>query len=200
MNKIRYIRTYATTYDYIFWIDDDAFFLDLDQDLTDFLPSKNSFLSICKSPDFKNIYTYLSSGQFFIKCDEVGSSFLESIEAVDLNRVKRWWKEELGFFTNGDQDAIVYLLKTESQFKNFDLHHYKNFNSRIQNLISGDKVFILHLTGRPNKKKADLKKAQDILGYSSTLLPPNIDLKLQVVHHRRISLSSTINSLRRLIS
>src|SRR5262245_41615734 len=31
LNKIRYIQAYHSLFDYIFWIDDDAFFLDLDR-------------------------------------------------------------------------------------------------------------------------------------------------------------------------
>ena len=51
----------------------------LETPLEDFLPENHSFLSICSSPDYKSIHTFISSGQFFIRCDEIGIFFIDQI-------------------------------------------------------------------------------------------------------------------------
>ncbi|MCY4046352.1 MAG: hypothetical protein OXE99_14910, partial [Cellvibrionales bacterium] len=170
MNKIRYIQAYYHLFDYLFWIDDDAFFMDFDKPLTDFLPDETSFLSICSSPDHKKIHTYISSGQFFLRCDEVGKSFIDSIEKTDLTQVKDWWTEELGFFTNGDQDAMVYLLKTKDLYRHYNLHHFSKFNSRVEDFFNSSPVFILHFTGNMDVKNQNYQKIQQATGFGPSLL------------------------------
>ena len=174
MNKIRYIQSYVHAFDYIFWIDDDAFFINLEQPLEDFLPIETHLLSICSSPDFKTLKTFISSGQFMIRCDAVGKSFLNDVERMDLEMVRGWWNSELGYFSNGDQDAMVFLLREDERYKNYERYNYKHFNSRIENLDNNDRVFILHFTGVPERKQASWIKAQSILKYESALLPDSV--------------------------
>jgi len=109
LNKLYYINEYIDCFDYIFWIDDDAFFLDLKKDLRTILPDKNHFLSICKSPSYKPLKTYFSSGQFALKCNNIGKAFLRNAMSTELKAVRSWWRDELGFFSNGDQDILTYL-------------------------------------------------------------------------------------------
>lgn len=174
MNKIRYIQSYVHAFDYIFWIDDDAFFIDLEQSLEDFLPAETHFLSVCSSPDFKALKTFISSGQFMIRCNAVGKSFLSEVERMDLEAVRDWWKSELGYFSNGDQDAMVFLLKEDEKYKNYTCYNYKYFNSRIENLDNSDRVFILHFTGVPERKQESWLRAQSILRCGSALLPDSV--------------------------
>src|SRR4051794_22377744 len=127
-NKLEYLRHYYRHFEFLFWIDDDAFFMDLDKSLEQYLPSSDQFLSICASPDYKKIHTYVSSGQFALRCSDVGRTFLDDVTRVDLDAVKRWWQPELGFFSNGDQDAMVYLLRTKPEYADgYVRHHYKLF-------------------------------------------------------------------------
>jgi len=171
MNKIRFIQSYFHLFDFIFWIDDDAFFFDLDKRLETFLPKNDRFLSICSSPDYKSIHTFISSGQFFIRCNETGRSFIDQIECIDMSMVRDWWSDELGFFSNGDQDAMVYLLKNQPEFAKFERHPHRDFNSRIEDLESQQEVFILHFTGTVGKKASDYKQIQKQTGFGPSLLP-----------------------------
>ncbi len=171
MNKTRYIQTYYHLFDYIFWIDDDAFFMDFEKPLTEFLPEANNFFSVCASPDNRKLHTYISSGQFFLTCNELGRAFIDAIELVNLASVKAWWPEELGYFSNGDQDAMVYLLKTNPTFSGYNLHHFRNFNSRVADYFAGDNVFILHFTGTPKVKATHYRQVQKASGFGPTLLP-----------------------------
>lgn len=171
LNKIEYILAYLDLFDYIFWIDDDAFFLDLSRKVEDFLPQAGSFLSICASPKFKTIRTYYSSGQFMIKSCDLARSFLTQVLRVDLEDVQRWWTAPLGFFSNGDQDIFVYLALNNGFEMFIDKHSYEKFNSRYENLEWGDDIFVLHFTGRPRQKKRHLRKAQKKLKLPAYLIP-----------------------------
>ena len=174
MNKIEYIKTYYNFFDYIFWIDDDAFFIDMDKKLEEFLPVEKNFLSICRSPDYKKIHTYISSGQFMLKCSEKGRKFIDRVNTVDLLEVKNWWSDSLGYFSNGDQDAMVYLLLEDFNFNDmYKIYHHSKFNSRAEEIFKeGDyrNIFILHFTGTPERKKEDYIKIQKFLDRPPSLV------------------------------
>lgn len=163
LNKIYYVLAYLDFFDFIIWIDDDAFFFDFDQDIMQYAPVGENFISFCKSPDFKPLKTYLSSGQFIVKSGAQAKAFFLDILNQDLRKIKNWWTEDLGYFTNGDQDIIVYLLLTHLKYKEKgDYHNYKKFNSRFENLYLEDihKPLILHFTGKPPIKWANYLKVQ----------------------------------------
>ncbi|MEO1171981.1 MAG: hypothetical protein AAFX94_08000, partial [Myxococcota bacterium] len=170
-NKIGFLRAYAELFDFLVWVDDDAFFVDFDRSLDSLLPSQDSFLSICRSPDFKALHTFVSSGSFVLRCDTRGRNFLRQLERVDLDVVQRWWRDDFGFFTHGDQDAFVYLLHSQSEYGAFDHLPYDRFNSRIENVEAGEDVFLLHLTGRPPVKREAHRRAQRYLDRGPALLP-----------------------------
>ena len=171
LNKFKYIQSYCQLFDYIFWIDDDAFFLDVERPLTDYLPSKGKFLSICRSPTHKVIKTFVSSGQFMLRCNDSGKRFVEKVMATDLDQVESWWRADLGYFSRGDQDAIVYLIHVDNEVGDgVQLFPPEEFNSRISDLSRG-KVFLLHFTGTEQRKRADYRAAQQMTGTGPSLLP-----------------------------
>lgn len=177
LNKIEYLLHYMDLFDYVIWIDDDAFFFDFDKDIMDYAPEGEQILSICKSPDFKELKTYLSSGQFILKCNEKSKSLLQQMLELTHETVKAWWTEDLGYYTNGDQDLLVYLLRTEEAFKQaYTLHNYKCFNSRFQNLeqVEVHLPLILHFTGKVEVKEADYLMTQRITGRGSSLVPSSL--------------------------
>lgn len=172
-NKIYFLLQYIDHFDYLIWIDDDAFFFDLEKDIMTYAPVEDSILSFCKSPTFKQIHTYLSSGQFVIKSCDLSKYFLNKVLLANLNEIKLWWREELGYFSNGDQDAIVYILLTDPAFiGRYNLYDYKEFNSRPENIFSKDKhlPFVLHFTGMPHVKQSNYLKVQKYCNLHSSLL------------------------------
>ena len=70
--------------------------------------------------------------------------------------VKGWWEERHGYFSNGDQDAMVYLIETNNTFEGkVELYNYKCFNSRVENIleyIEPHQPLVLHFTGKPDIK------------------------------------------------
>lgn len=176
LNKIYYILSHIGNYDYIVWLDDDAFFFDFEKDIMSYMPKGKDFISFCKSPDFKSLKTYLSSGQFIIKSNELAKSFLDDVLKVNLGEVKKWWREDLGYFSNGDQDSMIFLLQTNLKYKDgFVLYNYKEFNSRPENLFGIDthKPFILHFTGKPTIKMENYKRVQNKLNLRPSLVNKN---------------------------
>lgn len=175
-NKFEFIRHYLDLFDLIFWIDDDAFFVDFDQPLDAILPSAECFLSICASPDYKSISTVVSSGQFALRCNDVGRAFVDEVLATDLDLVEAWWPDDAGFFTRGDQDAMVYLLRTREAYRTgVEIHHYSLFNSRLDDILgktpADGRVFLLHFTGPPERKRRDWSRAQAALDRGPALIP-----------------------------
>jgi hypothetical protein len=172
MTKFHFVKEYVRHFDYVFWIDDDAFFVDLERSLAPLVPEKGKIASFCKSPTNKQIFTYLSSGQFLLEGGEVGAAFVDKILETRLEVVKDWWQDELGMFTNGDQDAIVYLVHEDPRYKDcLSLHHYSVFNSRLDDLQNNrSEVFLLHFTGPREKKLADHKQSMAILGTNASLI------------------------------
>lgn len=180
MRKFIFIREYIEFFDYVFWIDDDAFFIDLDIDLMRFAPGDGDIVSFCRSPSNKSQFTYLSSGQFLLNGGKQGAEFVDAVLGQSLEAVEQWWRPELGMFTDGDQDAIVYLLHEDSRFRDraafFD-HHA--FNSRIDDLIaSRSSVFLLHFVGSHQRKYKDHAGAMQFLQSGPSLLPQAVEDEL----------------------
>jgi len=187
LHKFNYIDHYLTLFDFVFWIDDDAFFLDVTKPLNCFIPEHNIFLSICHSPDNKKIKTVFSSGSFMISSSLIGKLFVRRVLETNLEVVKKWWTPEKGFFTNGDQDIMIYLYLTSSEFQNkikFFNHHA--FNSRLKDLIEGDRVFLIHITGTSNHKLKTYKKLQSFLNVDRTLLNIKLHNDFKVIDTKSI--------------
>lgn len=173
-NKLSYIQTYYHLFDYIFWIDDDAFFLDPNRSLRFLIPPDDAFLSICRSPSHKRLKTPISSGQFLLRCSSVGRKFVDELLTVDMNDVARWWSDDLGYFSNGDQDAMVYLLHRDERYRSgCAFHEHDAFNSRLEDVRREPAgVFLLHFTGSKRRKRRDYETAKKLLGTDGSLLPP----------------------------
>ena len=171
-NKVEYINDFIRFFDFIMWIDDDAFFLNFKKSLDEFMPKNKNFISFCKSPDYKQLKTFISSGQFILKCNEIGQSFINDIQKINIEDVKKNWSDKLGYYTNGDQDAMIHLLLHHKKYQNkFELFNYKKFNSRYENIAILDlhKIFILHFTGTVDVKMKNYTQTQKLLN-----LPPHL--------------------------
>jgi hypothetical protein len=183
LNKIEYILAYIDSFDTIVWIDDDAFFFDFEKNILDFAPRGDFFISLCKSPSYKKLKTVFSSGQFIIKSNELSKRFLKEILKTNLQDVKKWWYPELGYFTNGDQDVMIYLLLEDVNYKNkTQIYDYKCFNSRVENIFNIDlhKPLILHFTGHGKAKHRSLNRVQEKLNLHPSLVPNTILKKYKI--------------------
>jgi len=181
MNKLAYIKEYYGLFDYLFWLDDDAFFLNLEWRLEEYLPRDLNFLSICRSPSYKELKTYFSSGQFILSLNDTGRAFVDKLLQLNWNDVRSWWPHDKYFFTGGDQDKMTYLVNQHKDFLGRVMFYdHSAFNSRPEELLSDPhgNVNVLHFTGTVSKKRSDYKKVQCLLGRGASLLPKELEKTL----------------------
>jgi hypothetical protein len=155
------VSTQQTLHDcnWTFWLDDDAFFTDFSIKLEDFLLDlpEEIFLVLCASPvNQKGGWTYISSGQFFLRNDDRARDFINLVLSTSLKTVHDWWdSSRYGMFTNGDQDAIVYTLVTRNLLPHTHIYPYDAFNNRPYHYSRRlDEHFVVHFPGLSNKRKA----------------------------------------------
>ncbi len=183
LNKVEYVLYYFDRFDWIFWIDDDAFFVDLDRSLDHLVPPGDKFMSVCSSPSYKDIVTPISSGQFLLRTTDLAHRFLLMVRDADLDVVREWWTDDLGYFTGGDQDAMVYAMRTDQAIGDgIEIFDAATFNSRIDEVVAGQPVFLLHFTGPRWTKRHDAKRAAEVLGRGPELLPAAVADRLGVRH------------------
>lgn len=158
-NKIEKILELLDLFEWVFWIDDDAFFLQYDKPLDQFIKGKEQYdLIFCKSPINEGNWTYLSSGNFFLKNTPKVKEFLTACLDTNLEQAKEAWDEEkFGLFTNGDQDVMVYLLQFDPRF-NSELFHaryeYDKFNTREFHFKNkSNEHFLVHFTGTEKQQQ-----------------------------------------------
>jgi len=181
-HKLEVIRAYLPLAEWLFWIDDDAFFTDFRVDLRQFLADVgNRDLVFCKSPvNPRGGWTWMSSGQFFIRNTPGTLDLLDAVARTDLAEVKAWWDPETyGLFTNGDQDAFVYQLQGPGsawgeRFLQLPPDLFNNRPYHYEQRL--DEHFICHFAlpgGR--RPKADLiAEFAERLGTNVALVPPGL--------------------------
>lgn len=177
LNKIHYILSCIDFYDYVIWVDDDAFFVDFDMDIMEYSPKEKNIMSICRSPSYKELKTFFSSGQFILKSCSLSKDFLIEVLSQELSHVEKWWSDDLGFYTKGDQDIMIYLFHTDKRFmEKITLYDYKKFNSRAENLFNEDshKPLVLHFTGIDEVKMKNYIKVQKALNLHPSLAPAGL--------------------------
>lgn len=158
--KIEKIRKFLPLFDWLFWIDDDAFFMGRKTRLASFVERcPEATIIFCASPRTPHHWTWMSSGSMFIRNSKVGRRFVEAVMETDLHEVKAWWDpERLGMWTGGDQDAIVYQLLTNPEFQEEGFYvrlEPREFNSRPGHFTQGPfEHFLLHFTGNDKGRQA----------------------------------------------
>lgn len=158
--KLAKIRKFLPLFDWVFWIDDDAFFMGRKTQLASFTERHpDATIIFCSSPRDTENWTWMSSGSMFIRNSELGRALVDAVMATDLQEVKAWWDaERYGMWTGGDQDAIVYQLMTNPLFQQDGFYvqlEHRAFNSRPWHFENGPfEHFLLHFTGNDKGRQA----------------------------------------------
>ncbi|GGH37597.1 DapH/DapD/GlmU-related protein [Microbacterium album] len=151
--KVEKILKFLPLFDWVFWIDDDAFIMDRSIALEHFIAKgPDSSLIMCESPRRNGVWTWISSGNFLIRNTPEASSFLRDVLKTDLDAVASWWDPELfGHFTRGDQDAMVYQLHQNKSYQRpgfLTRLPFEAFNTRPEHFRNGPREhFLVHFTG-----------------------------------------------------
>jgi hypothetical protein len=181
--KLEVLERYLDLFDWLFWIDDDAYFTDFSKPLHSFLDTVgDAHFLVCKSPSTKETFTKFSGGQFFLRCSPEARQFLRSGRAVDLPAVRRdFWTDRLGIFTQGDQTALVYVTEVDERFRGSftRLVDHNWFNNRdFEYVQRPEEHFLVHFVGGPKEK---LKRAFcKRLGLNKYIVPDHMLRELNV--------------------
>ncbi len=174
--KIETIRRYIDLFDWIFWIDDDAYFTDFSIPLTRFLEGvTDEQMVICASPSTKKLFTKFSAGQFLLKSTDMSRQFIQAIFDVDMEVVRNFWRDDLGYYSHGDQEAMVYLTETDPRFsssfiKIVDHNQFNNRDFEYQSRL--DEHFLVHFTGR--QKQQSHQEFYERLAVNRWLVPDEL--------------------------
>jgi hypothetical protein len=163
LHKIDALRRVLPRAEWVFWIDDDAFFTDFSIDLRRFLEGvTDTDLVFCRSPiNPRGGWTWMSAGQFFLRRSDATLDLLRAVASTDLEVVRGWWDPDLyGLFTNGDQDALVYQLMGPDRGRwrdRFVQLPWEAFNSRPYHYEARlDEHFICHFAVPGGRPKAEV--------------------------------------------
>lgn len=157
--KTSIMRRILPYYDWVVWIDDDAYFTDFEaDDINDHIKqaeNENKFLVIADGPLEPNgFWSKINTGVLALKNCEESFKLLTDFHNLPLDEVRAWWDDERdGLFTNGDQDQLWMALNTtglldktlivDSQRFNSRGHYYKN---------SLQDAAVMHFCGYPDKE------------------------------------------------
>ena len=113
--KIHALEHVLPRYDWLLWMDDDAYFTDFATSALDTILAGDrgdAFLFACRSPvNARGQWTFLNSGVLLLRSCPLAHDFLARTRSTSLASVRRAWREDrYGMFTNGDQDVIIHLL------------------------------------------------------------------------------------------
>ena len=165
-HKLAIILRNLTDCEWLFWIDDDAFFRQLSVPLQTVSRSNLAHhdLIFCRSPINNGAWTHLSAGNFFIRnCPRSRELLAEAIR-TPISSAKAWWDaQRYGMFTNGDQDILIYLIERDSDLKSRSvILPFACFNSRPFHFERDEDHFLVHFTHR-----ADMDKRQQMREFAA---------------------------------
>lgn len=146
-----------TKCDWVVWIDDDAYFMQMGRPITDFIPDDTAIdFIICRSPvNLQGVWSYINSGVMLIRNCERALAVVEEALRLPMSTVEAWWdREKHGHFVaGGDQERLTYLFLTDASLENaVSIHEHTDFNSRAYHFENAaDDLFVCHLASHRDK-------------------------------------------------
>ncbi|MCI1748727.1 MAG: hypothetical protein LKI24_11955 [Acidipropionibacterium sp.] len=183
--KMSIIRRLLALYDWIVWIDDDAYFTDfVDDPIHEYIEEAEQsgcFIVIANGPLEPNgFWSNINTGVVALKNCEESFEMLRLAE-VDLMEVRKWWVDDRdGLFTNGDQDQIWWALNQDDLLEHTLIVDHLRWNSRghyYQDSLSD--AFVMHFTGYPDKSWGVVRFAMRF-GVGQELVPAELLDKYRV--------------------
>ncbi|RWX78761.1 hypothetical protein EPK99_09230 [Neorhizobium lilium] len=164
--------------DWLFWLDDDAAFTQLDMSLESLVPEMQDpkiFAIYCKSPVNRGITTFLSSGNFLIRNCPDAVAFIQDCLATTGEQSKEFWSEEKygPYWGPFDQEAMIHQLEHFPHRRSkYALLDYTRFNTRPFHFQNANDHFLVHFTYDPERsKRLQMIDFAEKYGLSEFLLP-----------------------------
>ncbi|MDR1678857.1 MAG: hypothetical protein LBR81_03680 [Prevotellaceae bacterium] len=153
--KIAAVKEILPSYEWVVWLDNDTFFTDFSSSCFSELiaTAEDNWLIIADSPKLANRKSpIVNSGVFLIKNTQKAFAFLDEILLTPLEQIKLYYDEsKYGFWTNGDQDSIIYSCD-KNNWEGVKIIDHNLMNSRKYEYTNSiEDHFILHLPGEKNK-------------------------------------------------
>lgn len=178
--KTSIIRRVLPQYEWMIWIDDDAYFTDFDRDnLNQFIDDAErdgKFMVIANGPTEPNgFWSIINTGVVLFRNDPRTIELLTLMEGSDLAEVKRWWDpEKHGVFTNGDQDQMLWALETSGLMGGVTIVDHRELNSRGHYYDDSLKdAFVMHFCGHYDKQLGIVRFAERF-NIGQELVPPDL--------------------------
>ena len=183
-HKLMAVLGIIESYDWVMWLDEDAFFTDFSFDVTELVRSEpvEVFFVACKSPiSPQGGWTFLNSGVFFVRNSSSGRKLLAEALSVPKSDVKAKWKPEIyGFLTRGEQAHVIHVLHKNGLLDHIRLHDFRAFNARPYHWPDGSECElypVVHFPGSKNKL-TDIDRFSSRFGRDSTMVPPELLARL----------------------
>ncbi|WP_271394805.1 hypothetical protein [Neomicrococcus lactis] len=178
--KTSIIKRVLPKYDWILWIDDDAFFTDFSKNnvnaLIEDAESNGNFLVIAEGPLEPNgFWSKINTGVFGLRNDPRSFALLDQMNSASLKIAEAWWDEsKFGVFTGGDQDIFTWWFETHDEFAGVEIVSHRELNSRGHYYDNGlDDAFVMHFCGYPDKVWGVAKFAKK-WGIGQELVPEHL--------------------------
>ncbi|GAB2537749.1 glycosyltransferase family protein [Brachybacterium huguangmaarense] len=178
--KFLAIRRTLPDYDWILWMDDDAYFTDWGghriEDLLERLEAEDRFLAISEgAPELDGSWTRVNSGVMLLRNDPRSTRLLDLASSAHPSAVREWWDDDRdGMFTDGDQDTIWWALSTAPELHDgFVVTDHRLLNSRAEYYESLDDATIVHFPG-PGDKELRMWSFAQRFGLGKELVPGDL--------------------------
>lgn len=153
------VKRVLPRYDWVVWIDDDAYITDFERDAfrEHILAAEEAgqFMVIAEGPLEPNgMFTAVNAGVFAVKNCPESFELLDAMSTENVAKAEAWWRpEEHGTFTGADQEIIPWWIETTGRTDQVRIVEHRSFNSRghyYENSLSD--AFLMHFCGYPDKK------------------------------------------------
>lgn len=160
-HKVRALLTHLDDYDWLVWLDDDAFITALGDDFiaATIADAEEAGAAVAIAPsvpdELNGAWAAYNSGVLALRNTPAVREMLELALDPPLDEIRAWWDaERLGVFTQGDQDVFVWYLENGRG----DLVHWVDpmrWNARPWHYrASLDEHPVCHFPGHPDKTLA----------------------------------------------
>lgn len=156
--KTRTIERVLPRYDWVAWIDDDAFITDFSRDnftaLIQRAEAGGQFLVVAEGPREPNgMWTAINAGVLLVKNCQRSRDLLAAMTTANVGRAKDWWDtERVGWYCDGDQAVIPWWIATQGLEDEVLVVGHRELNSRghfYENSLAD--AFVMHFCGYPDK-------------------------------------------------
>lgn len=179
--KFLAIRRVLPHFEWVLWMDDDAYFTDWSNNtiapLIAGAEAVGHYMVISEgAPELDGSWTKINSGVMLLRNERRSWHLLDVAADAEPSEIRRWWDEQRdGMFTNGDQDTIWWALSTQPELRDgFTITPHRALNSRAEYYTGSlSDAAIVHFPG-PGDKELRIGRFARRFGLGKELVPAEL--------------------------